>query len=325
MQNTFSLKTLSVAAFAVCAGAVGSLLTLLVTDNLRAPATEQVATIDSSSITAPKGNLVAHSAALQDSASTQTGNELMVTDDIHSESVDLAQALELANAERAQLAKVLAQLTQQVETLEADAINKQSLAVLEDASGTQSQSMSNDSMSSGSEFGGRRISPQDRVENMVAAGVDPDRAQNLQSRQDQFQLARLELFDLAEREGWAESEQLVTRLEELEQQRPDLRSELGDDGYDRYLFEAGRGNRVVFDNVIAGSAADIAGLQAGDMVIRYADQRVFSTRDLQQATREGVRGEIVALEIDRQGQRLFFEIARGPLGVSLSARQRSPS
>lgn len=323
MQNKMSTGILSTAALAIGAGAIGSLLTLLVTNNLSAPATDDLAAIDAQSGNVRENSLLEQNQGAEANAQA-IGIDPADAEGVGGQAVDLQQSLELATAERAQLAKVMAQLTLQVETLEADALNRQSLEVLEEASGAQAEFVTDDSRPAFGDFG-ERLSPQERIENLVAAGVDPDRAQALQARRDQFQLARLELFDLAEREGWAESEQLSLRLEELEEQRPDLRTELGDQGYDRYLFEAGRSNRVVFDAIIPGSEAEIAGLQAGDMVMSYANQRVFSPNDLQRATRDGVRGEIVPLDIERQGQRLFFEVPRGPLGVSLSGRQRSPS
>jgi|GEM_PF-5455958 len=161
------------------------------------------------------------------------------------------------------------------------------------------------------------------VENLLAAGLDPQTADELQRRQDAWQLERLDLIDLAAREGWADSERYDQELESLSSQRPNLREELGDDGWDRYLFEAGRRNRVSIASIIPGSAAETAGLQVGDQVLAYADTRVFVPNDLQQATQSGARGEAVALTVRRAGGfNQTLNVVRGPLGVTL-ARERS--
>jgi len=95
------------------------------------------------------------------------------------------------------------------------------------------------------------------------------------------------------------------------------------DGWDRYLFEAGRRNRVSIASIIPGSAAETAGLQVGDQVLAYADTRVFVPNDLQQATQSGARGEAVALTVRRAGGfNQTLNVVRGPLGVTL-ARERS--
>ena len=82
---------------------------------------------------------------------------------------------------------------------------------------------------------------------------------------------------------------------------------------------------MVIASIIPGSAAEIAGLSPGDVVMSYAGERIFSTNELQSATRSGVRGEFVAMNVDREGQRLFFDIQRGPMGVTLNREQQNPS
>jgi hypothetical protein len=164
----------------------------------------------------------------------------------------------------------------------------------------------------------------DERSSLLAAGLDAQTARDLQSRADRNQLARLDLIDQATREGWRDSEQFEERIEELDANRVDYRSELGDDGYDRYLYEAGRNNRVAVASVISGSAAEAAGLDVGDVVLSYANQRIFTTTDLQKATREGSRGESVQVAARRGGELLALDIPRGPLGVTLIGVRSSP-
>lgn len=302
------------AALALFAGVLGSVVTLLITNNLTVPVLDTQVPADTSVSAGVSPGLIDEVSEL---LSEQQAHDF---DGAHDE---LRAALQNATDERAQLAQVLAQLTRQIESLESDAINLSSLAELEEATNAASEQSAEDLSALGN-FGAQ-VPVNKRVADLVAAGVDVDSAQALQDRQDRFQLERLEVFDLAQREGWIDTERFSTQLEELEEQRPDLREELGDEQYDRYLFEAGRNNRVVIDSIIPGSAAELAGLQPQDMVMSYAQGRVFSTGDLQQATRAGVRGEFVPMQVERQGQSLFFDVARGPLGITLRASKQSPS
>jgi len=165
---------------------------------------------------------------------------------------------------------------------------------------------------------------EEQEQHLVAAGLDAQTATDLLRRADRDQLARLELIDQATREGWRDSEQFDTRLDALDAEKVDFRSELGDDAYDRYLFEAGRNNRVGIASVISGSAAEAAGLNVGDVVLSYADNRIFGLRELQGATREGTRGEYIQVTALRNGEVFALEVPRGPLGVTLTGIRTAP-
>jgi len=226
----------------------------------------------------------------------------------------LREALDTAEAERSQLAGILLALNRRVETLETRP------AALADASPGEAGEQG--ALPSGAD--GEIIVAGEPDDTLVAAGLDPQSAAEIRRRRDAFQLARLELADQAAREGWFESERFDERLEELEQSRPDLREELGDDLYDRYLFEEGDNNRVGIAQIIAGSQASEAGLVPGDLVLSYAGERVFRMRDLQAATRQGQRGESVQLVVLRDGELVAVDAQRGPLGVTLEGQRLPP-
>jgi hypothetical protein len=240
-------------------------------------------------------------------------------------------ALAKGEAERSQMAKTLVQLTRdltdveaQVSTLEQVNIERPVFAPL--GQNDQNSVVPQTEGSAPRSFN-RRNQQQtgpERVASLIAAGIDEQTALGLQSRRDQQQLARLELFDQAAREGWSETEQLQQHLTELEVGRVDLRDELGDDAYDRFLYESGDANRVNIASVIPGSAADLAGLGVGDSIVSYDNQRIFQVRELQQATREGSRGEYVQILFDRGGQFLSADLPRGPLGVTLGTSSVIP-
>jgi membrane-associated protease RseP (regulator of RpoE activity) len=160
---------------------------------------------------------------------------------------------------------------------------------------------------------------------MVRAGVAEDLAADLLWRESQAELERLEIRDLALREGWFASERYREELTRLEAQVPDLRGELGDEVYDRYLFHAGEENRVRVASVIPGSAAEAAGLAPGDVIDAYGGTRVFSFGELRSATAEGERGELVAVQVVRPGgARMEAWLPRGPLGVRLDLTRMDP-
>jgi hypothetical protein len=173
----------------------------------------------------------------------------------------------------------------------------------------------------GGGFGGNQTSVKDALR---LAGIPDDTASLIQRQQDQQTLNRLELLDRAAREGWAETDRLDEELENLEASSQDLREQLGDDAYDRYLYHAGRPNRVVVASVIQGSVADQAGLQAGDSVISYGSNRLFTMQDLRNSTQQGVRNEPVVLEVMRGGQSLTLDAVRGPLGVTMTVDREEP-
>lgn len=165
----------------------------------------------------------------------------------------------------------------------------------------------------------------EQYNSLVAAGIDPSVAAEIKQRSDQWSLQRLELIDQATREGWRRSDQFEERIDELREERPDIRSELGDTDYDQYLYVSGEPNRVQIASIIDGSAAQLAGIETGDLLRTYANERVFSSREVQRATREGARGEMVPVTVERDGQLLNLELPRGPLGVTLNGQRVEPN
>ena len=159
---------------------------------------------------------------------------------------------------------------------------------------------------------------------LIAAGLDPSEAARIKRQEDEYTLSRMYLRDQAAREGWVDSPRFTEELAALDDQRPSIRNEIGDGAYDRYLAAAGQPNRVTVDEVLLESPAAQAGLQAGDVVLRYGDTRIFAPEDLVGETRGGQAGETVRLEVLRQGERITIDVPRGPLGVRIAASQAQP-
>ncbi len=155
----------------------------------------------------------------------------------------------------------------------------------------------------------------------LAAGFDPVSAAGLKKRASEIEMDRLYLRHRARREGWHRTPEYDEAVREL---RQGMKNELGEDTYDRFLYASERSNRLLVDSVMESSPAQQTGLQPGDIIFRYDGSRVFSYRDLRDATSRGEMGETVPVEIRRGAEILEVELPRGPLGVSLDRTTVQP-
>ena len=168
----------------------------------------------------------------------------------------------------------------------------------------------------------RPVSP--NKENLMAAGVNPDNADEVLRQISQQEFRRLELQDLIRR-GGPSSAQNRTELRDLNQNKISLRSELGDDTYDQYLFASGQNNRVKVSSVMSGSPAELSGFEKDDVILFYDNKKVLSWPDIRSATFEGEIGSYTSVEILRDGSRMSLMVPRGTLGVQLDAVQLDPA
>ncbi len=159
---------------------------------------------------------------------------------------------------------------------------------------------------------------------LLAAGLPEDTVQRIHQRIGENRLALLELRNRAIREDWMDTPEYIEQMQQLRNPAAGIREQEGDDVYDQYLYAAGRPNRVMVSEVYSGSAAEQAGIQPHDVILSYAQDRIFSMRELQRATTEGIDGEIVLVELYRDGQRLSTSVARGPLGIALTVTRLPP-
>jgi S1-C subfamily serine protease len=162
------------------------------------------------------------------------------------------------------------------------------------------------------------------ADNLVKAGLEPWRAEDIARKQSQQALARLELTDKAARENYLRTPRFREEMRDLEADTPSVRDEIGIDTYDKYLYQSGQNNRVAVASIMSGSAAEQAGMRDGDLILSYDNQRLFSYRQLRDLTQEGQRGESINVTVSRSGSEISLDIPRGPLGVGLDAASVDP-
>lgn len=139
---------------------------------------------------------------------------------------------------------------------------------------------------------------------LIVAGFAPDRAEWINGR---VQELRMEAQHEARREG---------RPLPADVEAATLRTELGDQDYERFLIARGVPTSVHIMRVLASSPADRAGMRQGDEIFYYDGKRVFNVQELNELTLDGPRGEPVVLDVRRDGQNFRLVLPRGPIGAS---------
>ena len=158
---------------------------------------------------------------------------------------------------------------------------------------------------------------------LIDNGIASSRASELKANFERLEMERLYLRDQSIRESW-DREEYREAMQALAGKEDDLKNRLSESEYDAYLYASGRTNRVAVTSVLASSQAGTAGIQSGDYVIRYDNQRVYNGFDLQQATSSGSIGDSVELEVERDGDTLHFYLPRGPLGIRMNSVSVAP-
>ena len=159
---------------------------------------------------------------------------------------------------------------------------------------------------------------------LIAIGVTAPRITDLRQRIEQMELQQIYLRNQAQREGWLGTSRYNEERRKLEDRDGVVRAEIGDESYDKYLYLSGEENRVAVQSVLAGSAAQAAGIQDGDIIFRYDHRRIFRWSDLTNLTATGRMGENVAVDVVRAGQPMTVYVPRGPLGVRLAPQLEKP-
>ena len=219
------------------------------------------------------------------------------------------------------------QLNQQASILtDLDALKKRVLQLEEQLNELSNRTVSKSSLSPAPSTGISNIRSFQlyTVARLVRGGIDENLAQQIVRQQNENELKRLELQDTAKRENYYMTERYREELAEIDEQAISLREQIGDDEYDRYLYNSHINNRVKALSVMTGSEAELAGIQDGDIILDYDGKKIFEWHELKAATTEGERGEYVSVNVLRNGELYSFTIPRGPLGIRLGAARVEP-
>ena len=162
------------------------------------------------------------------------------------------------------------------------------------------------------------------LDDFMNAGFSEDRATYLVEHIAQRAMERLYLRDKALRENWMGTDRFRDAMQAIEDGEQALRTELGDEDYDRYLYASGNADRVRIDTIIPGSPAQEAGLRAGDTLRGYDESAIFTIGEVRSSTSSGVAGELVRVSYLRNGVSGYAYIPRGPLGVHLRGFRQQP-
>lgn len=228
----------------------------------------------------------------------------------------LAQALLRADAERAELSRELAALRDEVAGLETPRATRSTRRRAGERARTRQASAETAAPAAGPR-------PLD-VGALVAAGFPEETVRTFKESQDQLELDRLYLRDLAAREGWLGTPRFQEAQQALADDARSTREEYGDQFYDWMLYASGHPNRVQVDEVMTGSVAADAGLRAGDVILGYAGERVFNPMELRDATSVGTAGESITVDVVRDGRQMRVVVPRGPLGVRVEGVPLEP-
>lgn len=155
------------------------------------------------------------------------------------------------------------------------------------------------------------LSGDPNVDRLVAGGFSLSEAESIVRRESEFQMEQLRLRYEAAQGGQPLGADFYS------QNGGRLRDELGEEQYERYLEATGRPTSVQVDAILASSPAEALGLQPGDRIVEYDDERVFDMADLNRLTFEGEPGTTVQMRIVRGGEEFQIVLPRGPIGVQV--------
>lgn len=158
--------------------------------------------------------------------------------------------------------------------------------------------------------GRRGLSEKDRASRLVEAGFSPARAEWILQRESELTMDAMQARFEAQRSGDMQAMFGAARLGTSQ-----LRAELGDAEYERYLEAYGRPTTISVRRVLESSPGQRAGLQPGDEIVSYAGQRVFSYDELSSELLQGQPGESVVVDILRDGLPMQVIMPRGPIGI----------
>ncbi len=158
---------------------------------------------------------------------------------------------------------------------------------------------------------------------LIDSGMNSSLATELKTFFEQQELDRMYLRDQSIREGW-DRQKFRDEIQTIMEAGDAFLSQLDDSDYDAYLYASKQPNRVKVTSVLDSSQAGTAGIQPGDHIIRYNNERIYSGFELRKATSGGDISDSVAVEVERDGEVLEFYLSRGPIGIRMNSVSVKP-
>jgi hypothetical protein len=158
-------------------------------------------------------------------------------------------------------------------------------------------------------------------EALLSRGIHARDVARLRDRWVSYEMDTVSIAHRGLREGWFLKSRHGAELARLDQE---LRADLEDTDYDRYLYASGKPNRLRAREVLPGSSASEGGLRRGDIILRYDDVRIFRPGELLVASSGIDLGESVPVDILRDGSTETIFVSPGPLGVMLEHELGEP-
>ena len=218
------------------------------------------------------------------------------------------RALEAAVSEERQARQLLEDelfvLFAEIERLEAGGGNREDSRDVREGAGVEATQIS-ERMRGDRSNGGQR-------DDLIAAGLAPDRADWILQRESELRYESMEARFEARNSGASQDFFDATLNPESM-----LRAEIGDTEYEMYLEANNRPTAVSISGVMASSPGERAGLQTGDQIVNYDGQRVFSTWELVQQTMGGGGEGTVVVDLLRDGAPMQIVLPKGPIGVEV--------
>lgn len=159
---------------------------------------------------------------------------------------------------------------------------------------------------------------------LLALGLDQAAIERLNQRREKREMDELYLRNKSVREGWFQTEKYALERRKITNTNI-YREEMGDELYDKYLYDTGQFNRVEVQSVLTGSPAEKVGLSDGDIIYRYDGERIYGWTDLTNATAQGDPNQTVKVEVLRNGETVDVYMQRGPLGIRINSNRINPA
>ncbi|MDH4108177.1 MAG: PDZ domain-containing protein [Gammaproteobacteria bacterium] len=252
-----------------------------------------VAALSAGRVAAPAGDEAAHSILLGPGARSEPA------EDLEARIASLEEAIAAERQARQWLEEEILYLGSELERLGGGSAGASAAAQPEPVDAQASP------QSARTRGAGRELS------RLVGAGFTPAEAEWIVRRESELTMQALRERYEADRRG-----EPPDYFAGRDSASDELRAELGDAAYERYLEANRRSTSIAVGSVLESSPAQSAGLLAGDEIVSYDGRRVFDLSDLTELTKAGEPGQAVVVDILRGGQPMQVVIPRGPLGIT---------